>query len=514
MTTLPTSFDASRRLFLRHSQALLCATGAGAPLALGLGAMAATAAAAATDYKALVCIFLNGGNDAYNTVLATDRTSWERYFALRSAGDSPIALLPPGTAPDASAAWGSRERLGGVLPIAPRSAQGRSFALHPSLRALQQMFNTTPRLAIVANAGTLIAPVVKGQQGPLPKNLYSHNDQRALWWALTQEGGARGWGGRIADRVAAANGQALLTAVSAVGRSTWLGGSSVQGISLGSAGLPGLGGNHPALQTESFRQALARVATAARADVPLDADVAQVASRYVAVEQALRAALPPAGRAPFGTPVGTGPYVPARDPRLMYANPANGKTETNDLAVQLQTVARVIHAGTQGGLGMRRQVFFVEMGGFDTHDAQMATHASLLAKLGHGMQYFDQLVAELGLRDQVTAFTGSDFGRPFVSNGDGTDHGWGGHHFVIGGAVRGGDVHGAFPVYGTKNAAGEFPDSPDQMKAGVMVPRLSVEQMAFTVGRWFGVERGDLLEILPNLRNFDASAHDLGFMAA
>ena len=160
-------------------------------------------------------------------------------------------------------------------------------------------------------------------------------------------------------------------------------------------------------------------------------------------------------------------------------------------------------------------MFFVSLGGFDTHDQQNRTHAHLMARLGHALQYFDTTLGNLGAQDQVTSFTASDFGRTFTSNGDGTDHGWGGHQFVMGGAVRGGRFFGAFPVQGLKNAGNnEFDSSPDQLANGALLPRSSVDQLGYTLGEWFGVSPTALLDIFPNLTNFDAGVRNLGFMQA
>jgi uncharacterized protein (DUF1501 family) len=161
-------------------------------------------------------------------------------------------------------------------------------------------------------------------------------------------------------------------------------------------------------------------------------------------------------------------------------------------------------------LGMTRQVFFVGLGDFDTHDGQPRRHAANMARLAQAMKYFDATLTAMGVGSDVTTFTASDFGRTFTTNGDGSDHGWGGHHFVMGGAVRGGDLYGTFPTYGSSDGRGGF-TSPDQIAAGALLPALAVDQYAATLGRWFGVSDSDLATILPNLRNF--STHDLGFMA-
>jgi len=183
-----------------------------------------------------------------------------------------------------------------------------------------------------------------------------------------------------------------------------------------------------------------------------------------------------------------------------YFNPAQRASGNNGLAQQLQTVARIIGART--ALGAKRQVFFVSIGGFDTHDNQNKAHADLYARLSHAINYFDQTLETLGVRNNVTLFTASDFGRTFTSNGDGTDHGWGGHHFVHGGAVKGGDIYGRFPQVGINHD--------DEVGSGSFLPGTSVDQIGATLGKWFGVSDSELNTVFPNLKNFPKA--NLGFL--
>ena len=201
------------------------------------------------------------------------------------------------------------------------------------------------------------------------------------------------------------------------------------------------------------------------------------------------------------------------DPKLQYLNPLNGVMTFNAVAQQLQVVARMIDAAMRGAVAVKRQVFFVSLGGFDTHDLQNRNHADLMARVAQALRYFDTTLGALNARNLVTTFTASDFGRTFTSNGDGTDHGWGAHHFVMGGAVKGGDVYGRFPVLAPKNANNNnFDGSGDQLGNGALLPVHSVDQLAATLGAWFGVSAGDLAAIFPNLANFDAAQRNLGFM--
>jgi uncharacterized protein (DUF1501 family) len=520
--TLPPS-RASRRLFLQHAGAMSALAGAGAPLALNLLAAGSASALGATDYKALVCLFLFGGNDAFNMVLPTDSASWQAYTATRNQAPDSIALLAPGAAPSAAAGVGSPARLGGVLPIAPLNATGlnagRGFALHPLMGSLRSMFDTDRRLAIVPNIGPLIRPTTKEQyrqsSHPRPASLFSHNDQQNTWQALAAEGATRGWGGRMGDALAAMNTRTVFTSVSAAGNAVWLAGQNVQQyqVSTGGALRMGADGNGRVYGSTAVADALQRIASRSRSSNVFEADLAAVSARAIDAEVTLRSALRPASDAAFGTAPASGNYNANSDPKLQYDNPLTGAKAFNSTAQQFQIVARMIDAGLSGATGVRRQVFFVSLGGFDTHDLQNRNHANLMARLSHALAYFDGALGALNARNSVTTFTASDFGRTFTSNGDGTDHGWGSHHFVMGGAVRGGDLYGRYPTVGVKNANNNnFDSSPDQLGNGSMLPEVSVDQLGATLGRWFGVTDTALADIFPNLANFDASRRDLGFM--
>jgi uncharacterized protein (DUF1501 family) len=489
---------ASRRLFLKQAAAL-STLGAGAPLALNLAATSAMAAATATDYKALVCVFLHGGNDAFNTVLATDDDSWGSYTEVRHQQPQSIALLR-NVAANRAAGVGSPAWLGGVLPINPGTAQaGRTFALNPLLGELQGLFNTHKRLAVLANVGPLVEPLTKADylQGlkRKPRKLFSHNDQQSTWMALAPEGAALGWGGRFADALAGSQGSSLFTAVSASGDSVWLTGKTVRQYQVSPAGpirlgtMPDAQGVSRVYGSDVVGAALERIVSGARSDHVMAADLAGVTQRSVQAERILSSVLPASSQAPFG---------PAS--ALQYTSLSGAKVH-NPLAQQLQVVARTIAA--QRTLGVKRQVFFVGLSGFDTHSDQGRAHADLMARLNHGLQYFDNALVALGVSQQVTTFTASDFGRTFTSNGDGSDHGWGAHHFVMGGAVNGGDVHGEFPVLGRKNRRdNQFDASPDQLHNGILLPKVSVDQYGAALGQWFGLSASQVAEVFPNLVNF------------
>lgn len=495
--------------------------GVAAPFALQLAAAGSAAGQSAPDYRALVCVFLFGGNDAHNTVLATDTDSWGRYFAARNTGADPIALMPVGTPPTPVgqtspvtgrvADLGSPEAWGGVLPIAPRTAQAipagtnatsRTFALHPFLEPLQTLF-TEGRLAVVANVGTLIQPTTKLQYQtrtvPVPASLFSHNDQQSTWQALSTEGARSGWGGRFADLMAGMNGQnTLFTAVSAAGNAVFLSGQSVVQYQLSTGAQPAVvisGQQGSSLFGSNLAPGRVRdLVTDTNLPSNFAADYSTVVARSIAASATVNSA--------FTQGVVTSvPTAPA------YTNPLTQRVETNTLALQLQTVARMIAASST--LGVRRQVFFVSLGGWDTHDLQNATQPNLLAKVAHALSYFDGALANIGgldRRAQVTTFTASDFSRTITTNGDGTDHAWGGHHFVLGGAVNGGDIYGQYPTLGADVAGFNNPDNIN----GAQIPTTSVDQYGATLGRWFGVSESDLDLIFPRLAGFDR--RNLGFV--
>ncbi|HEY9067032.1 MAG TPA: DUF1501 domain-containing protein [Burkholderiaceae bacterium] len=518
------SHPLSRRLFLRHAGALSAAGAAAAPLALNMAAVGSAAAQSASDYKALVCIFLFGGNDSLNMILPTDDATWANYTAVRNQAPDSIALLAPGTAPVVSAAAASPARLGGVLPIVPSTARTapaggtQTFALHPLMGSLQTMFNTDKRLAIVANVGPLVEPLTKttynNGKGRRPASLFSHNDQQNTWMSFKPEGATVGWGGRLGDLMASQNSRAIFTSISAAGNAVWLSGQTVQQYQVGTNGAIRMGSdsNDKVFGSTDVAAAMRSIVTGSRGGHLFETDLAAVAARSIDAETTLRSALKPASDPLFGTAPASGSYNANNDPKLQYDNPLTGVKAFNNLAQQLQVVARMIDASSATGVGAKRQVFFVSLGGFDSHDNENRGNADLMAKLAHAMSYFDTTLGAMNARSKVTTFTASDFGRTFTSNGDGTDHGWGAHHFVMGGAVKGGDIYGTVPVLGAKNTNNNnFDSSPDQLGNGSLLPTTSVDQLGATLAKWFGVSDTDALGVFPNLANF--TTRNLGFMA-
>jgi uncharacterized protein (DUF1501 family) len=474
---------ASRRAFLRTASMLSLLGSAGAPFALNLATIGAAAAQTArSDYKALVCLFMNGGNDSFNTVLATDPASWAEYLRLRGSADSGFIALPSPGNP------------GGPLPIVPKTAQaGRSFALHPNLLQLKSIFDTG-RLAIVPNVGPLVMPTTTAQylsrSVRLPQKLFSHNDQQSLWQSSMPEGAKSGWGGRMGDLFAASNSAPIFTSISVSGNAVFLAGQLINQYQITGAGAVPINGLGGALFDSSPSANTLQAIISSDGSNLFEKEHAAVVRRSIAAQSQLATGLVPAGAAGVSDPT-------------RYNSPRRGKLAGNPLAVQLQTVARVI--ASRSALGTRRQVFFVSMGGFDTHDNQLVRHAELMAQLDHAMAYFDGTLGNLlgaDLRSQVTLFTASDFGRTFRSNGDGTDHGWGGHHLVMGGAVRGQDIAGAFPVTGLGHAL--------DVGGGSLLPQYSVDQYGATLASWFGLSASHIAEVFPGIGNF--TNRNLGFM--
>ena len=484
--------NASRREFLRRSSVLSASMGASAvPFALNMAAMG-QAVAQTADYKAIVCLFLYGGNDSCNMVLPTDSASWTAYQTVRNQGADPIALRAPGTAADPGAPLASPAALGGVLPIAPAFTQfavnnARTFALHPSMATVQSLFDQG-RLAIAANAGPLVTPLMKTEYRnntkARPSKLFSHNDQQSTWQALAPEGAKVGWGGRFGDLLASRNTRSIFTNISVSGNAVFMSGDTIFQYQVGTNGAVAVGGITGTLFGSTAAASTLRSIITADNQHLFAKEHAAIVARSVSAQADFNAA--------FSVSTVTAPP--------QYVVPSTGANGTNNLAVQLQAVARII--GARSGLGASRQVFFVSMGGFDTHDGQNRGHADLMARLSHALGWFDGTLAAMGLRDSVTVFTASDFGRTFTTNGDGTDHGWGAHHFVSGGAVRGKEIYGRFPTVGLNHD--------DEVGSGSLLPGVAVDQIGGTLGKWFGVSDADLDFVFPNLRNF--AQRDLGFM--
>ena len=455
--------DQSRRAFLQRAAAWGILGGAG-PFVLNLAAIGEAAAATASDYKALVCIFLYGGNDYANTVPPSDQASYNLYASLRGAIAHPrdsltATLLNPTTA----------------LP------GGRQYALAPNLASVMPIFDAG-RLAVVLNVGTLIQPTSKAnyqaKSVPLPPKLFSHNDQQSFWQASNPEGATTGWGGRIGDLLQSGNGNSVLTCINAAGNAVFMSGRTAVQYGVTTNGpVPLLNNATSLFGSQTGMSTLRALMTGPRTNIFED-EHARVTKRSLDTQAQVSAALAAA-------PVTTTPL------------PAG-----NSLADQLRIVSRLISVSQE--LGAKRQVFFVSLGGFDNHDSILTDHPTLMTRLGAAMRYFHDVCAELGVLDRVTAFTGSDFGRTLTSNANGSDHGWGSMHFVMGGAVRGRAIYGTPPAIAN--------NGPDDVGQGRLLPSLSVDQYASTLASWFGVSSGNLSTVVPNISNYNPSTWNIGFL--
>lgn len=453
--------NASRREFLKRGSALSMAAGA-APWALSLAAMGEAAAQSATDYKALVCVFLYGGNDYANTVVPYDVTGHEAYRVLRPT----VAI--------------GRDALAGTA-LVPTAAlpDGRQYALAPGLAPLVPIFDAG-QMSVLLNVGTLVQPTTKAQYAArsvrLPPKLFSHNDQQSYWQSSLPEGARTGWGGRIGDLFASGNGNATFTCISVSGNAVYLTGQNAVQYQVGSGGAIAVNGVRSALfGSAACSTALRNLITQPRTHL-LENEYTIVTRRSVESYDQLATA-------------------------LAATNVTTPFPASNNLGDQLRTVARLIAA--RSALGARRQVFFVSMGGYDNHDALATAHPVLMANLGNALGAFHQATVELGVASQVTTFTASDFGRTLVANNDGSDHGWGSMQFVMGGAVRGRSFVGTPPAIAS--------NGPDDVGQGRLLPTTSVEQLGATLAGWFGASATDQLALMPNLANF--STRDLGLFA-
>ncbi len=453
--------QASRREFLKRVGAF-SATGVAAPLALNLAAMGEAAAFNATDYKALVCVFLYGGNDYANTLVPYDNASHGLYLGQRAA------IATQRSALDAT-----------VLNPTVALANSRQYALAPTLSPLLPIFNAS-QLAVMLNIGNLVQPTSKTQytnkSAPLPPKLFSHNDQQSVWQSSSPEGSTSGWGGRMGDLFASSNGNATFSCVSVTGNAVFLAGRTAVQYQVTTGGsVPITGLASPLFGSQSCSDTLRSLITAPRSNV-FEAEHARITKRSIEADTQLSAALATA-------PTITTPFA-----------------GLNNLAAQLQMVAKMI--SVRAATGAKRQVFFVSIGGFDMHDGLVDNHPGLLATVADAMASFHAATTELGVASKVTTFTASDFGRTLTTDGDGSDHGWGSMHFVMGGAVKGRAYYGTPPTIAN--------NGPDDVGQGRLLPSLAVDQLGATLGKWFGVSDTEMAMVMPQIANY--TTRDLGFL--
>lgn len=409
------------------------------------------------DYKALVCVFLHGGNDSFNMLIPSDNLDYQRYQSVRQN----LAISQSD-----------------LINITPSSATPYNLAMPNFMAPMQQLFNQG-NLAFLANTGPLLQPVTKNQAQQnlslLPPQLFSHNDQQKHWQtAWPEQTSLTGWAGRMADLIMdTAN--PLSMNLSIDGTNILQTGINSLPYSLDAAGVETFGALNPnenwnTDRINTFKQLMS-------------------AEKHI-LGQAHNAIY---NRAQNNIDIVANAINSVGEPSITYPE--------NHLADQLKMVATL--ASSQQLLAQPRQVFFVSMGGFDTHDNQLTDQPILLKSLSDALFAFNADLQARGLADNITSFTMSDFGRTLTSNGDGTDHGWGGHQIIMGGAVKGGDIYGTMPEDFTLNSADDIGD-------GRMIPTTSVDQYAATLAKWFGLTVNEVNAIFPNLSRFDTS--DLGFM--
>lgn len=452
---------------MKHSRRdFLHALSAGAAVAslTRMGVSPAWAQVAPSDYKALVCVFLFGGCDFNNVVIGADTAGYAAYNATRGPSS------------------GINIAQSELLQFQPKNSS-RVFGLHPSLAKIHPLF-ASGQLAVLANVGTLNAPTTKAQYLAAvdnPYQLFSHSDQQAQWQSTSSDAPSRtGWGGRLADVMKARNGTAAMPVTTSIAGSVLYGqGNATSALTVPPSGTFGLSDSGASTAARARQAALNALLGEGR-DQTLVAETADGLANAINLSAVVN------------------PVITAANTTVTSLFDTNG----NSLAAQLQQVAKLIAA--RDTFGVKRQIFFVSLGGFDTHTNELNTHVTLLGQVDSALRSFYDATVALGVADKVTTFTQSDFGRTFKpAAGGGSDHAWGNHHLILGGAVKGGAMYGTFP-----DVTLGGPD--DVTNEGRWLPTTSVDQYAATLASWFGATPSQLATVLPNLASF--SVKNLGFV--
>ncbi len=447
----------TRRKFIE----LGCRTILGAGLAGGSVTKFAHAQASGADYRALVCIHLNGGNDGFNMIVPAAGAGYAEYAQGRGHLAVPANDL---------------------LLLNPVTANTTAVGLNPHMAALKPLFESG-QLAFQSNVGTLLEPGtaedVRNKSIRLPEHLFSHNDQTRQWQKLNHYHQSNaGWGARAADIVSRNQPNPNLASISLSGSNDWQSGGDFSAFNINSDGVRSYAGmgDHQSKWQMPRREAFIQLLHAQYNNV-FEQAYAELQSRALVLSTNVGAAL--AKRGELQTPV----------------------PKDNPLADQLAMVAKLISIKDE--FRLYRQLFYVELGGFDTHDYQLEKQPALYANIASALEFFNQALLEIGHQENVVSFTTSDFGRSVTSNGDGTDHGWGNHHIVMGNAVAGSDIYGSIPRI--------LVDGPDDSRNGRIVPTTAVCQYAATMLHWLGLHSTEIDQLLPSLKNFDT--RKLGFLA-
>lgn len=433
----------------------------------GLGLSAALAeTASVNDYKAIVCVFLFGGNDSNNLVVPMDPAEYNLYATARGTQASGGIALPQAQ----------------LLGIKPKTLN-KDYGLHPALTGLKTLFDAG-KMAILTNVGTLSQPLTKAEYNASaqarPDQLFSHSDQQLAWQTSVAKGIERtGWGGRLADVMGPSNNNNFPMITSIAGSAIYTNGRTPRVVAIPSNGTFGLSTFGTAAQTTAREAALKNI-------MNLEAGNDFVREADDVLAQAL------------GASDILNPIITANNTTItpIFANATSG------IGTQLRQVAKLIEA--RNTIGLKRQIFFVSLGGFDTHTNEINSHNTLYGQLAPALKAFYDATVQMGVADKVTTFTMSDFGRTLkAASGGGSDHGWGNHQLIIGGAVRGQEFYGTFPNHtlGGPN---------DVSTNGRWIPTTSVDQYGATIAKWFGVSASNMSTVFPNISRF--SNTDLGFM--